>query len=212
LAKRNIVMVTFFVVVLLMIGVWIIDIIQGRVPYLDQWTRGLVHRLAHTDIYDFFLNVTNLGSKQFIYPFVGVMVFVLIGLYRDWLPGILYGAASYMTHELNKVFKLFIHRERPTILMEANAVGESFPSGHAMVSMVCYGLLAYFLVKKIKSKLLASAVQVFFALVVFLIGISRYVINVHYLTDVIAGFVFGYLCLITAIYLYEFLQKKRSRS
>ncbi|MGF7013767.1 phosphatase PAP2 family protein [Ornithinibacillus bavariensis] len=209
MAQRKIISVIFFIMVIMMIGVWIMDIIHGKVPYIDQMSRELVHRLAHTEIYYFFLSVTNLGSKEFVYPFAGIMAIVLIVIYRDWLPGILYFTAICVTHELNGVFKLFIHRERPTILVAANAVGESFPSGHAMVSIVCYGLLAYFLVQKIKSKMISFTIQVFFAFVTFLIGISRYVINVHYLTDVIAGFVFGYMCMVSVIYFFEYIQKKR---
>jgi membrane-associated phospholipid phosphatase len=73
-------------------------------------------------------------------------------------------------------------------------------------------LIAYFLAKKIKSTAAVLGIQIFFALLVILIGISRYVINVHYLTDIFAGFVFGFVCLLLLIYLYEWIKRLRTRS
>ena len=99
-------------------------------------------------------------------------------------------------------------RERPSILVEANAVGESFPSGHAMISMVCYGILAYFLARGIKSRKQANSIYVLFSTVILLIGISRYIINVHYLTDIVAGYFFGCILLLFYIYFYEKVTKK----
>ncbi|MFS0671938.1 phosphatase PAP2 family protein [Ornithinibacillus sp. 179-J 7C1 HS] len=210
--KRRIVLTTFLVVMLVIIGIWIIKVMSGDIPYLDQWTRALVNTFPDTYIYTFFRGVTNLGSESFMYPFTAIVAAILIILFRNWLPGVLFGLGIYATHQVNKLIKYLVARERPTILEEANAIGESFPSGHAMIPIVCYGLLAYFLTQKLKSTSAVLFVQIFFGLLVFCIGISRYVINVHYLTDIVAGFVFGYLCLLVLITLYEKLQKIISRS
>lgn len=210
--KRHVVQTTFLVVMLAIIGIWIVRIVRGELPFVDQWTRALVDTFPDTYIYTFFRGITNLGSESFMYPMIVIIAALLIILYRDWLPGVLFGLGIYATHLMNKLIKYFVARERPTIMEEANAIGESFPSGHAMIPIVCYGLLAYFLAKKIKSTTIMLFVQIFFALLVFCIGISRYVINVHYLTDIVAGFVFGYLCLLGFIYLYELIQRIRTRS
>src|SRR5699024_9969491 len=119
------------------------------------------------------------------------------------------------THLLNQLIKFLVERERPSLLEEANAIGYSFPSGHAMISIVCYGLFFYFVSQKIKQKQIRRALQVFTGLLVFLIGISRYVIHVHYMTDVVAGFVIGGLLLTLFIYVYEQLEteeKEKARS
>src|SRR5690625_7983879 len=103
------------------------------------------------------------------------------------------------------VFNLFVKqlraRERPRIYVEANAEGFSFPSGHSMIPMVCYGLVMYFIVKKIPSMKIAMIVKIGFSLLIFLIGISRYLINVHYLTYVLTGFMVVYLLLFIVILL-----------
>ncbi|WP_245831823.1 phosphatase PAP2 family protein [Oceanobacillus senegalensis] len=194
---------SFFVVVLFTIGIWIIQIINGYVPFIDQWTRNLAESLGHTNFYTIFLMITNLGSRHFLVPIVIVMAITLGVLYKNLLLPVLFSGGTLLTYELNKWIKDLIQRERPTILEQANAIGNSFPSGHAMISMVCYGLFAYFLARKIKSRGISLAIQFIFSFIVFLIGISRYIINVHYLTDVFAGFTLGFICLIGLIYLYE---------
>nr|WP_280922962.1 phosphatase PAP2 family protein [Virgibacillus litoralis] len=120
-----------------------------------------------------------------------------------------FGVGTLTSHGLNILIKRLVERERPSILVAANAEGYSFPSGHAMISMVCYGLLAYFITKNLKSAKATFAVQFLFALLIFLIGISRYMINVHYLTDVLAGFIFGFIFLVGLIYLYELIRNRR---
>lgn len=210
--RRQIVFISFFIVMSGVIGTWIFKIVRGEIPYVDKWTRDLVDTFPDTYIYSFFRVVTNLGSESFMYPFTAVVTIILIILFRDWLPGIVFGLGIFATHQANKLIKILVDRDRPSILEEANAVGESFPSGHAMVPIVCYGLIAYFLAKKIRSTAAVLGIQIFFALLVFLIGISRYVINVHYLTDIFAGFVFGFVCLLLLIYLYEWIKRLRTRS
>ncbi|WP_047982574.1 phosphatase PAP2 family protein [Ornithinibacillus contaminans] len=199
----------FLMMMIIVIGIWIVKIIHGELPYIDKWTRALVDTFPDTSIYSFFRVVTNLGSEWFMYPFTAVLVVFLVILFRDWLPALTLGVGIYATHQFNKLIKLLVDRERPSILVEANAEGESFPSGHSMIPLVCWGLLAYFLAKKIQSTKVMLAIQIIFALLVILIGISRYVINVHYLTDIVAGFVFGFICLLVFIFLYEFIQSKR---
>jgi membrane-associated phospholipid phosphatase len=212
LKRRHIVFICFLIVMVAIVGVWMIEIMRGEVPYIDKWTRALVGTFQGTYIYSFFRLVTNLGSNSFMYPFTLITSLFLFIIFRDWLPAVTFGLGTYGTYLVNRLIKLLVARERPSILVEANAVGESFPSGHAMIPMVCYGLLAYFLAKKIKSTTVMLSVQIFFSLLVFLIGFSRYVINVHYLTDVVAGFVFGYICLLIIIYLYEWIEYWRTRS
>lgn len=197
---------------LVIINVWIYKITHGSLPYVDEWTRGIVPKVADTPLYTFFRWVTELGSESFVIPFTIVMVIVFALVFRDWLAPILFGVGVLGAHILNTVIKQMVARERPSISALLNAEGYSFPSGHSMVSMVCYGLIAFLLIKKVKSTKQALLIQCTFALVIFLIGISRFFINVHFLTDIISGFTLGFICLLVFMYLYEYIQMKRSRS
>jgi undecaprenyl-diphosphatase len=211
--KRNHWVILFLLgAILVVIGLWIVRILRGNMPYVDVWTRDPVLWLNDTYIYTVFRYITELGSQEFLVPFVIIVGILMWVVFKSWLPALIFSGGTLLSHGLNLLIKHIVERDRPSILEAANAEGHSFPSGHAMISMVCYGLLAYFIAKKIASTKLTLAVQIFFSLLIFLIGISRYVINVHYLTDVIAGFIIGYLLLVGFIYLYEALRKWQTRS
>ncbi|MGJ9459335.1 phosphatase PAP2 family protein [Oceanobacillus sp. CF4.6] len=209
--RQSTILLLLSIVFVVTVG-WIVQIINGSIPYIDRWTRGLVGTLDNSVFYEGFRIVTELGSRSFLFPFVIVMAVVIWVLLKNWFAALVFAGGTLATHMLNLFIKNVVDRERPSISVAANAEGYSFPSGHAMIPMVCYGLLAYFLVKKMKSKSAILMTQIILALIVFLIGISRYVINVHYLTDVMAGFVIGFICLVGFIYLYESVQKIRSQS
>lgn len=198
--------------VLIITGVWVVQIVNGYVPYIDTWSNQFVETLHNSIIYQPFRLVTNLGSEFFLVPFVVVMTIVLSILLKKWFVAILFPGGILLTHQLNILIKSLVVRERPSISVAANAEGYSFPSGHAMISMVCYGLIAYLLVKKMKSHVLIFITQTMFVTLIFLIGISRYVIHVHYITDIVAGFALGFICLIGLIYVYERMESVLSRS
>ncbi|AIF42714.1 phosphatase PAP2 family protein [Virgibacillus sp. SK37] len=211
-SKRKYILFIFMVLLLAMIAVWVVKILNGSVPYVDQWTRDLVAQMDETVFYTIARWLTELGSSTFLIPFVIIIALFLWWKYYDWLPPIIFAGGTLGTHLLNQLIKGLVERERPSILIAANAEGHSFPSGHAMISIVCYGLLAYFIAALLKTKRGKIVVHSSLAILIFLIGMSRYVINVHYLTDVVAGFIIGYLCLIALIYIYEGIGRWRSRS
>jgi|SRR5690625_1667134 len=193
----------------IMICWWIIELKQGKMPIMDQWTRGFVEMVKHTPVYSFFAWVTKLGSKPFILPFSIVMSVVIFFLYRNIVPVIFFAFGTLGARYLNRLIKHIIERERPSISALLDAEGFSFPSGHAMNSIVCFSLLAYFLSKKYSSKKASRIIWVIAGLIIFLVGISRYVINVHFLTDIIAGFFFGYLWVHLLLFIYKKIKNRR---
>ncbi|MED4473149.1 MULTISPECIES: phosphatase PAP2 family protein [Bacillaceae] len=207
--KRNL-MILLTIVIFIPISVWIFQIRNGYVPLVDQWTIKLVEGYAGTPLYYFAFAITQLGSRQFLIPFVLIASVILALIYKHLLPPFIFAGGTLFSYFINGFIKDIIPRERPSIIVAANAVGGSFPSGHAMISMVCYGLLAFFITRKVKVHSISIIIQVSLSLLVFLIGISRFIINAHYLTDVLAGFGIGFILLICYIYLYEKLFPKES--
>jgi membrane-associated phospholipid phosphatase len=67
----------------------------------------------------------------------------------------------------------------------------SFPSGHALTAVVVFGLLAAFIGRR--------AAYVGAAALAIAIGASRVVLNVHYPSDVAAGFLLGITILVLAL-------------
>ena len=100
----------------------------------------------------------------------------------------------FSTWAVMEYLKYWFERSRPAGEALTAASGFSFPSGHAMVSIAFYGFMAYLLIRYTKNKwgyLGAAALY----LLVFMIGFSRVYLNVHYASDVLAGFLFGLICL-----------------
>ncbi|MDO9404365.1 MAG: phosphatase PAP2 family protein [Polaromonas sp.] len=124
-----------------------------------------------------------------------------------WLLAILGNAV------LNRLLKSIFERTRP--LHDhgfASADGWSFPSGHTSGSLVVYGMLAYLLVRllpphwpawsRLASVLLATALA-------FTIGSSRVFLQVHYASDVVAGFASGTTWLAVCIGTLELVRYNR---
>jgi undecaprenyl-diphosphatase len=93
---------------------------------------------------------------------------------------------------LNGVLKLVFHRPRPQVFeWQTVAVSSSFPSGHAMSATVCYGTVAYLVIRLQKhhwSRLLTATAA---AILILLICATRLYLGVHYPSDVIAGILVG---------------------
>ncbi len=72
----------------------------------------------------------------------------------------------------------------------------SFPSGHAATAVVLYGALAILLAERASSRLRAVAWLAGAAVLALAIGASRVLLNVHFVSDVAAGFAVGlaWLC------------------
>ncbi len=91
---------------------------------------------------------------------------------------------------LNAWLKLVFSRSRPALWERVVSVDYySFPSGHAMVSLVVYGLVAYWLVRRWPQYRWAFSLG--YGLVVVAIGLSRLYLGVHWPTDVLAGYAAG---------------------
>ncbi|MSO95018.1 MAG: phosphatase PAP2 family protein [Thermoleophilia bacterium] len=72
----------------------------------------------------------------------------------------------------------------------------SFPSGHAATAVVLYGALGILLAERSRSRARSVAWLVAAAATAFAIGASRVLLNVHFVSDVVAGFAVGlaWLC------------------
>ena len=74
-----------------------------------------------------------------------------------------------------------------------------------MGSIAFYGFIIFLLSKSKINKYLKIFLSIIIGLTIFLIGISRIYVGVHYPSDIIGGFLLGYIILISSI---EFLTEK----
>lgn len=100
---------------------------------------------------------------------------------------------------LNLILKSILQRPRPTEFRIIDETGYSFPSGHSMISMAFCGLFIYLIYKNVKNKYLKWTSIVLLSILIMLIGFSRIYLGVHYVSDVLAGFLFSVSYLIVYI-------------
>jgi len=139
-----------------------------------------------------FWAVTLLGSPVFIVV-LGVVVAVVLARRQQSLVMAGWSVALVGSALLERVLKLSIRRPRPDFAAQfLYDSSYSFPSGHAMNSLVAYGMLAYILVTCwARHRAAQIAIIVCAALLILAIGFSRLYLGVHYLSDVAAGFAAG---------------------
>lgn len=111
---------------------------------------------------------------------------------------------------LNQILKFIVQRPRPEGFRLAVVSGFSFPSGHSMVAMAFFGLLAWFVWRYEKNRWMRNLLVIAFSIVILMIGISRVYLGVHYASDVLAGFCVSlvWLTLYTRLAVPVFLRDK----
>ncbi|MFL6247757.1 MAG: phosphatase PAP2 family protein [Thermoanaerobaculia bacterium] len=105
---------------------------------------------------------------------------------------------------MNLILKSLFERARPD-LAEAlrQAHGYSFPSGHAMGSMIVLGSLAYVMARSWGPWRLRSATIALLLTSIATVGVSRVYLGVHWISDIGAGFAAGFVWLVVATVAFE---------
>jgi len=135
--------------------------------------------------------ITELGSTGAVIV-VAAITFLVGLLVGPWLHG-LFGAITIgLASAANELVKAFMARARPDLL-EPIVIerGFSFPSGHALLSMVGYGVLGVLVMRSRLPLGVRRGVVAVLGLLILLIGASRVWLGVHYPTDVLAGWTAG---------------------
>jgi membrane-associated phospholipid phosphatase len=102
---------------------------------------------------------------------------------------------------LNPILKLLFHRPRPE-LAYVHVDTYSFPSGHAAGASAIYGVALYLLARSVAPRWRAFCGIAYVALVA-VIGFSRLYLEVHYLSDVLAGLSLGTAWAFACLFAYE---------
>ena len=140
--------------------------------------------------------VSRLGSPRLmtVLALTGALVLAALG---EWIVLGGWAAAFVGASLIDHWLKLTIHRPRPAyaaVLMHNPSW--SFPSGHAMGSLVGYGMLAYVLMLVMRGRPGAQrAIVAVAALLIIAIGVTRLYLGVHYFSDVVGGYAAGLLWL-----------------
>lgn len=135
-----------------------------------------------------FLAVTRLGSTL-VLAIIGCAAGIIFIALRWFRPLLLLIVVMCGQAALHHGFKLLYARPRPPSLINYPTVESfSFPSGHAVSSLCLYATLGWFIASSLENSAAKVGIAIFAGVLIFLIGMSRVYIGVHYPTDVVAGF------------------------
>ncbi len=151
----------------------------------------------------FFLGVTELGS--ILGTIIGLVGVILIFRHRPDIITRLTVALLGVTAS-GEELKMLIARARPDVLPGLTRITSySFPSGHSYSSMVLYGYIALLLYTHAAWPWERKVALLVPGFIILLVGFSRIVLDYHYFTDVIGGFLLGafWVALTLAIPLHE---------
>jgi membrane-associated phospholipid phosphatase len=151
----------------------------------------------------FFLIFTYIGSPASL-AVIAIGVTVLLFALRHRGLSLYVAVTSSMAGLINLLLKQIFARTRPD-LAEAlrKASGYSFPSGHAMESMVVLGSLAYVVARVHGRWRLRSATIAALLSSILAVGLSRVYLGVHWISDIAAGYVAGMVWLVVATVAFE---------
>ena len=152
---------------------------------------------------------TFIGSGNAIFVIAVVVMFFLYMVLHHRSELLFFSIVIIFTSILNQMLKDFFHRARPDFHRLVEIGGYSFPSGHAMSAMAVYGALAFLLWRHIPTRLGRTILIILSAIMIFMIGISRVYLGVHYPSDIIGGYFASALWLTIAIWFYQRYKERR---
>ena len=182
---------------------------------LEQETQSIDTRILltirqwHTPFLDrLLIIITNIGN-----PSVLLVASLLLAAFLLWrkqrAETVTLTIAAIGALGLNVVLKNLFARSRPELWQRTVDVNfYSFPSGHAMMSVVVFGMIGYLLATHMPRWRIAIAS--FTVLLVCAIGFSRLYFGVHWPTDIVAGYAAGTVWLVACILSLE-IWKRRYR-
>jgi undecaprenyl-diphosphatase len=152
-----------------------------------------------------FFAITELGSYKGVRLGIGLIGVGLV-LWEDWrhltmLVG-LFALTMLVTHFL----KPMLPRSRPQFPQDfLSEKGLSFPFSHTMLGTAFYLMAAYLGWTYLSSPMAKLFIQLAAGIVILLIGFNRIYLGVHFLTDVIGGWIAGSLMFLIVLLAGTFL-------
>lgn len=157
---------------------------------LDDALAAGLQAQAPTAVLQLFATLTHLGDT-WVLTTLAAVVGAALWLRQHRLLAMGWLVALAGNGALTRVLKILFERVRPEHTHGiAEASGYSFPSGHSSASMVAYTLLAYLATRLLPRPWHGPAVVAAGASIVTT-GWSRVVLQVHYASDVLAGWLLG---------------------
>jgi len=199
--------IAFFYVLFLFFGFLKNFILSGTIYTLDIRIENLLYVFRDDELIKFFYWITLLANWQIIVSF-GIILSIIFWILRKRAYIFALWIAIIGTQLFDTLGKIAFARPRPqsAIFIENS---NSFPSGHSAMAIAFYGFIAYVLLRTREGRRKKLNVLSIAFVIIFFIGFSRTYLGLHYFSDIIGGYLLGFLWLIISISIFEWVAYKQ---
>ena len=187
------------------------DVVRNEmITKFDVFLNGKIMVLWNPSLTKVMIFITNIVSTKSLIILSAILLCVFIykkWRYNSWLlvSSLLAGVG------IELLIKNIVHRIRPdNALIEVS--GYSFPSGHAITSVIFFSLLMYSFKDEIKNAILKACFIAANIILFLLIGFSRLYLGAHWFSDVIGGFALGLFLVTAGILVFKFIISLRKKN
>ena len=184
-----------------------------QIPYfpIDLYITKYIQQIRFPGFHELMVFITTLGNFEWGI-FTVMMLFIFFVIIRQNIIAIFLAVSVVGAEIISVTFKALIARPRPDpdliTQLGKHLYSDSFPSGHVLFYIGCYGFLLYLSFAKLKHGLLRIILSTVFALMLILIGMSRIYVGAHWFSDVLGAYLIGSVWLLVIIHVYNKVAKK----
>lgn len=182
----------------------LVAVMTGVVGPLDVWVETHV-QVLWTPAVTFVMDLVTTVGRPLVLGGIAVALGLLLMLFRrsyDAIPALLgVAGGAFLVLPIKEV----VHRLRPEMRL-TTVSGFSFPSDHATVAVLFFGLLLVLLLPVSSSRLVRWVLWGCSLFGCVLISFTRIYLGVHWFSDVLGGWLLGLAWLCFTILLKDFLE------
>lgn len=173
-------------------------VLDKQTIIFDNSITSLVFAFRQFWLTKFMMFMTILGNQAIIF---GSVIFVILLTKRKHRrESFIFSILLLMGAVTTYLLKILLKVPRPHISALVIENSYSYPSGHALNSLLFYGTISYFIYHFTKNKKISLITSILATILIFLIGLSRVYLGVHHPSDVLAGYIAGFWLFTTTIF------------
>ncbi len=173
------------------------EVLEQEAFAIDKPILLAIHQLASPTMDAVMVGITRAGDPHVVVPLTAI-IFGLLLWKRLFLEARFFALNAFGGAVLSYCLKLAFSKQRPQLWESAiTEVTYSYPSGHALGSIVMYGFSSYLI-----ARLYPRYAKVSYAIataLILAIGFSRLYLGVHWPTDIVGGYCIGLLWITVVI-------------
>lgn len=203
---KLLVLLILFLTVGYLCGLIVHELFGEQDDILDKKVSAFITReIENARLTNIMKAITFFASAEFLLTAYILLVLWFWLIKRNNILALDVAAIAIASFLFSTFLKEIFRRVRPMDPLIEPLENYSYPSGHASLGFIFYGLIAYLIWRSGTRAAFKYSLAALLILFSFLIGFSRIYLRIHHASDVIAGFCLGLAWLSIAIW---FLEKK----